>query len=459
MNDFLFDQFDPVSAREWKQKIQMDLKGLDYNKELIHQTVEGIDIKPFYHKDIQKSEYVIPDLPSQWKIAECIGYSEIDTIIKQAKVAIEKGVESLHITLHEFPTVLMEFLQKEATHCEIYFHLQNTSKEILNGFKKLGTLPPYWQIESNPISQFNSTGHWKYSFENDLLNLQQLIEATSPKHSIITIDTGVYQNAGANMVQQLAYGMAELLEYLHYFEKINEFPKSALKFKFDISVGSNYFFEIAKIRTFRVLFDILRKEFELKKECYIFTKPSLRNKTIKDFNVNIIRSTTESMSGILGGADAVANLPYDHIYKYQNEFSTHIGRNQLHLLKKESYFDEISNMVSGTYYIENLITQLSQKSLALFKEIEKKGGWLSQLYKGTVQKKIKESAVREQNMFDNGELLLIGSNAFANVDEVLPKIQKPIKKQPKKQKTVISPIISSRLTYKLEKNIIFERKI
>ncbi len=123
----------------------------------------------------------------------------------------------------------------------------------------------------------------------------------------------------------------------------------------------------------------------------------------------MLRTTTECMSAILGGADAVSNLAYDALYHKDNEFGDRFSRNQLLVLKHESYFDKVANPADGSYYIENLTQQLSEKALALFKDIEVNGGFITQLIEGTIQRKIQESASKEQELFDSGKEILLGN--------------------------------------------------
>src|SRR5690606_18492572 len=142
--------------------------------------------------------------------------------------------------------------------------------------------------------------------------------------------------------------------------------------------------------------------------------PTKRNKTLYDYNVNLLRTTTECMSAILGGADAVANLPYDALYHKSNEFGERISRNQLLIMKHESYLDKVGNAADGSYYIESLNSQSAEKALVLFEEIEANGGFIKQLGDGTIQRKIRESAEKEQQLFDDGKEVLLGTNKHPN---------------------------------------------
>jgi hypothetical protein len=126
----------------------------------------------------------------------------------------------------------------------------------------------------------------------------------------------------------------------------------------------------------RSIFEIIDsiKEYNIDAEPKIFVEPTLRNKTLYDYNVNMLRTTTEYMSAILGGADYVMPLAYDAIYHKSNPFGDRIARNQLLILKHESYFDEVLNPSDGSYYIESLTQTFAEKALAYLKNIEKNCG-------------------------------------------------------------------------------------
>ena len=213
-----------------------------------------------------------------------------------------------------------------------------------------------------------------------------------------------------------------------------------------MAVGSNYFFEIAKIRALKLLWSTIASEFNVNVNCKIIATPTKRNKSIYDYNNNMLRTTTECMSAILGGADIICNLPYDVIYHKDNEFGSRIARNQLLILKHESYFDKVENVVDGNYYINKLTTQFAEKSLHLFKDIEQSGGLLEQLKQGTIQRKIKESANKELALFNEGKLILLGANKQPNKAETVKnnlELYPFVKHNP--VKTIIAPIIESRL--------------
>ncbi len=453
MTKSLFDSFDEVSAKQWKQKIQFDLKGADYNEALIYKSLEGIDIKPFYHKeDLSEIDSPVSN-PTKWRNSIKIEVSNSFTGNKKALEAIQKGAESIFFVVQTEDIDPNDLLQNITSEIPVFIETDFFSASYIasiNTVAKTNTLNIHLLIDI--INNLASTGNWFHNAKKDHQYLGEICKYTSLK-SIVSIDMSLYQNAGATMTQQLAYTLAHANEYLNHFEDKDHNPFKRNKIIFKVAVGGNYFFEIAKLRALKVLWQVLASEYNVINECHIIAYPSHRNKTILDYNVNMLRTTTECMSTILGGADTIYNLPYDDIYHLENDFGTRISLNQLLILKNESYLDLVENPASGSYYIESLTHQLAEKSLVLFKNIEKGGGFLSQLKSGNIQRKIKESAQKEQELFDNENIILTGSNKYRNTAEVIPEFQKSVFPGKKVRKTLLEPIIKRRLSEFIEKNI------
>ena len=455
MNNGLFHEFDGVSAKQWKQKIQFDLKGADYNETLIWKSNEDISVKPFYNsEDFKELPNVSNTQATQWNICQTIFVANVEKSNKKAQKAIVRGAESIKFIVPN-PDIPIADLLKNLVNIPVFFELQFLSEPFINKLHQ-------WQLEhSGKIASKNEiniqidiignlakTGNWFNNLNDDFSKFKSILKQTKS----FNINTNLYQNAGANMVQQLAYALAHANEYLNNIDKdFNQQTKQDLQITFEISVGSNYFFEIAKLRALRLLWGTLASEYSVNTLCHIFATPTKRNKTIYDYNTNILRTTTECMSAVLGGANTICNLPYDAIYKKTNAFSERIARNQLLILKHESYFNKVNNPADGTYYIETLTNQLAEKALHLFKDIEANGGFLKQLKEGTIQRKIKENATKEQQQFDSGESILLGSNKHPNPNDAMKnelEIYPFVKTH--QRKTLIEPIIEKRFAESLE---------
>ncbi|MFA7445283.1 MAG: methylmalonyl-CoA mutase subunit beta [Flavobacteriaceae bacterium] len=443
----LFQEFEAVSSKQWKQQIQFELKGADYNQTLVWETPEGIKVKPFYHNDEFENTVSVNTRISEFKILQRIYVFDVEKSNKRAKETLQRGAESIYFTIEKPETdlsVLFAELPKEVIYYVKTLFLSEEFSLKLNEFAKANGLQI--KLLLDPIGQLAKDGNWFTNLDTDFSVLNDM--NSKIELPFLSIDSGLYQNAGANIVQQLAYTLAHINEY---FNRLQSITDNRQPITIEVSVGSNYFFEIAKLRALRMLFDVLKKEYNYDFDCHIIAQPTKRNKTLYDYNVNMLRTTTECMSAVLGGADAVSNLSYDVLFHKENEFGDRISRNQLLVLKHESYFDKVDNPADGAYYIESLTEQLAEKALELFKDIEKNGGLITQLIEGTIQRKITESAEKEQNLFDDGKEILLGTNKYPNKEDRMKhdlELFPFVKQNPRK--TLITPIIEKRLAEKLE---------
>jgi len=454
-NHNLFSDFEAVSSKQWKQQIQYELKGADYNETLVWESPEGIKVKPFYHTDEMETNLNAITPSNPFAIVQNIFVHDVQKSNARALETLQRGAESVRFTLENDAISVEELMQNlPLENVNYYFNLPFLSVDFthkINDFASKNKATIF--IQNDPIGQLAKDGNWFENLEKDFEKLNIIAKNSHPLEgcptggvaSFLSISSGIYQNAGANIVQQLAYTLAQANEYFNRIPVINQ------PITIEVAVGTNYFFEIAKLRALRLLFNTLASEYNHNFDCHIIATPTKRNKTLYDYNLNMLRTTTECMSAILGGADAVANLAYDAIYHKDNEFGDRISRNQLLILKHESYFDKVNNPADGAFYIETLTEQLAEKALELFKDIEKNGGLISQLIDGTIQRKINESALKEQELFDSGKEVLLGTNKYPNKNDQMKNDLElyPFVKQ-NARKTLITPIIEKRLAEKLE---------
>lgn len=428
MNNSLFEDFNPVSEKEWKQKIQVDLKGKDYNETMLTQTDEGIDIKPFYHRE-SNTDINIPT-PKKWYITEDI-YPDEDELVNTLSA---KGTEAVFLDIKHSKNIPQQVSNTDLTFILL---LKNLDLDDINPDQNLILL-------FDPISNFIQTGNWIENQNKDIEKLQKFVNKTNN----LAIDARLFHNAGANISQQLAYITAQLQSYLALLEH-NSKPLNIFIFN---AVGTNYFFEIAKLKSIRLLVNTICRKYKIPYELKLISEPGIHHMSIYDYNVNMLRATSASMSAILGGSDFVKNTCYDIIFKHKNDFSRRIARNQLLILKHESYFDKVENISDGTYYINYLIKALSEKALAIFKDIEKSGGLIQQLFDGKIQEKINQQLQKTIDKFKSKELKLIGVNVYVNDDDKMAKqLEKEIFDKTEKRKTLIKPVKPKRIAEILEK--------
>lgn len=443
MKDFLFDGFETLTPSAWKQKIQVDLKGADYNESLLWKTNEGIVVRPFYTQEDRNNTSIA--LPKEgYKICQSIFVDDVTIANKLALDALKRGANVIQFVAKndfDYKSLLQNI---ELNNTRIYFKIEFLNADFiqeLNSFCKSNTI--YFQIDI--IGNLASSGNWFANLKSDI---DQVKKIQSIVTHAISVDSFIYQNSGATITQELAYTLAHTNEYIEIYGS-----EIASKMHYNFSVGSNYFFEIAKLRAFRILHASLLKDHGIENPiAHIFTKPSLRNKTVYDYNVNMLRTTSECMSAILGGSDTISNISYDSLYHKSNEFGERISRNQLLILQKEAYLQEAQEVANGSYYIESITKQLAEKALDIFKQIEKGGGFLKQLKSGIIQKKIQESAQKQQEQFNTNQITLLGSNKLPNKDD---RMKNDLEIYPflktKTTKTLIPPILQVRLSELYEK--------
>ncbi|MCX2680702.1 methylmalonyl-CoA mutase subunit beta [Galbibacter sp. EGI 63066] len=449
MKHSLFSEFQEIPAKQWKQKIQSELEGADYNETLVTKTPEGINIKPFYSAEDLKDS-LAPTPVASWNICEKIYAGNALVANKKALQAVGKGAESILFTIPkediQLDALFDDFpFETIAIHIEPHFLSVGFTEKLIHFFSDTKADIHY---HLDIVGHLARSGNWYFNMKKDIdvfCQLQKLLAKASEFKTTTTIETSLYQNAGADIVQQLAYAMAHANEYL------NLSGGNPVSFCFKTAIGSNYFFEIAKLKALRLLWKTLAGEYNIENDCQLFCTSTKRNKTLYDYNVNMLRTTTESMSAVLGGANTICTLPYDAIYHKDNEFGSRIARNQLLILKHESYFDKVQNPTDGAYYIESLIKELAEKALTLFKQIEAGGGFLSQLKDHIIQKKIKETAASEQKGFHANEKILVGTNKYQNpTDRMENELELYPFVKTEARKTLLEPIIESRLAESVE---------
>lgn len=418
-------EFTQLTPAEWKLKVQAELAGLDYNQVLVTDTAEGIQVKPVYTQEDLPENVEINFTQKDWKI---IGNYRTAEPLDDSYLYGWNLSDDQIAQVAQIPQYLDLFFQ-----CEIPEQfIPNTDFESIPNLKYLAY---------DPIGLFASKGNWVNNSKELAFDLAKQAIANPALEKSIVVNASLYQNAGANHVQQIAYALGHANEYLQNFG-----AEAASKIYFKLAVGGNYFFEIAKLKTLRKLWKLVLAEYGVSQEPFIYAETTLRNKSILDPHNNIIRSGLEASSAILGKADVVCVLPYDAM-RGGSSFSEELASKQQLLLQKESYYDKFQDPIAGSFFVENLIELMSKSAWDLFRKIEDNGGFLAELMEGNIQKSIQKSAEKEQTAFDEGKLVLIGVNKFRNPNEKV----EPLEPQPKNEiRTLIPTIVAKRLATKIE---------
>jgi methylmalonyl-CoA mutase len=447
----LFDQFPPVTTEEWMDKIRLDLKGTDFKEKLVWNTPEGFEVKPFYRKeDIENIKFIntppgeapyirgVKIKNNNWLVRQNIEVADYTEANKKALTVLNKGVDSLGFIISDPETVNRKNFEAllrgiHIGNIEINFLCSGKAKEILDHINYIKTergLDPEkicGAIEADPIGRLMVNGKLCVSVEEGFDYLADLTRSASAYSNLHTIHLNAsdFNNAGADIVQELAFGLSMGSEYMTQLTGRGlSTDISASKIRFSFGIGSKYFPEIAKLRAARLLWSVIVNGFlpehNESMKMNIHSVTSSWNKTVYDPYVNMLRTQTEAMSAILGGTDSLTVEPFDNIFRHSDEFSERIARNQQLILKEESFFDKVADSSSGSYYIENLTSLIADNVWKLFLDIEDLGGFLSALKSGYIQRKLSESANRRRSDIANGKEKLLGTNLFQDLRESTP---------------------------------------
>ena len=444
----LFTEFAAPTTQEWLDKIQVDLKGADFQKRLVWRTNEGFNVQPFYRRE-DLANLKTPDaLPGEfpfvrgnkkdsnaWYVRQNIVVGE-DPKAANAKALdiLNKGIDSLgfHIpgkmvSKETVETLLDQILCDvvEVNFATCPRHAVELAEILVAYFAEKGydKQKVVGSIEWDPMQKMVMKGK---DVTPVLAVAPQLVETLKdyPNFRCIAVSTDALNNAGAYIVQELGYALAWGNEYLQQLVDAGvDAALAAQSIKFNMGVSENYFMEIAKFRAARLLWAQIVKvyldgtqKYNCAKMCVNATT-SKYNQTLFDSYVNLLRSQTEAMSAALGGIHSMVVTPFDAPYETATDFSERIARNQQLLIKEESHFDRIVDPSAGSYYIEHLTDALATEAWKIFLKVEEEGGFLAAVKAGTVQDDINATNVKRHGDAAKRKEFLLGTNQFPNFTE------------------------------------------
>ncbi|MBQ8701296.1 MAG: methylmalonyl-CoA mutase small subunit [Prevotella sp.] len=441
----LFAEFTAPTTQEWLDKIEVDLKGADFQKRLVWRTNEGFNVQPFYRREDLASLKTPDSLPgefpfvrgnkknsNEWYVRQNIAVQDPVEANKKALDILNKGIDSLgfRIPKNIVSKETIEALLKDI-HCEIVdlnfrtcnHHALELAQIVDEYFTKKGydKTKLSFTVGFDPIEMILKKGKDITPILADGPKIVELLK-NYPKAHVTTVHTETLNNAGAYIVQELGYALAWGNEYMQQLVDAGvDVDLAARQMKFYMGVSENYFMEIAKFRAARLLWAQIVKQYgpqdENSAKMTINATTSTYNQTLYDSYVNMLRSQTEAMSAALGGVHSLVVTPFDTPYEKPTDFSERIARNQQLLIKEESHFDRIVDPSAGSYYIEHLTDALAQEGWKLFLKIEEEGGFLEALKKGVVQDDINATNVKRHGDAAKRKEFLLGTNQFPNFTE------------------------------------------
>ena len=279
-------------------------------------------------------------------------------------------------------------------------------------------------IQNDILKEFMVRNTYIYPPEPSMRIVSDIIEYTSkemPKFNSISISGYHMHEAGANLVQELAFTLADGKEYVKAaLSKGMDIDAFAGRLSFFFAIGMNFFMEVAKLRAARILWSKIMKEFNPKKPSSSLLRVHCQTSGVslqeKDPYNNIVRTSYEALAATLGGTQSLHTNAFDEAMGLPTEFSSRIARNTQLIMQEELGITKVIDPLAGSYYVENLTNELTQKAWELIQEVENLGGMTEAVSAGLPKSRIEESAAKKQAAIDKGLEVIVGVNKYKPKD-------------------------------------------
>jgi len=465
------------SIDQWQKSFEKETK-IDSVDNFINSSDEGIDIKPIYtEQDLHNLEFIEKDsLPGQWPftrgpkasmytnrpwtIRQYAGFSTAEESNEFYRKNLESGQKGLSVAF-DLPThrgydsddelvmgdvgkagvaidtvedMKILFNNIPLNEMSVSMTMNGAVLPILSSFivsgeeQNVGKDQLSGTIQNDILKEFMVRNTYIYPPDPSMKIVADIIEYTSkemPKFNSISISGYHMQEAGADNVLELAYTLADGIEYVRAAKSkgldVDEF---APRLSFFFAIGTDFFMEIAKLRAARTLWAKIMKDFGAKKEKSLMLRTHCQTSgvslTEKDPYNNIIRTSYEALSAVLGGTQSLHTNSFDEAIALPTDESARIARNTQLILQNETGVTKTVDPLAGSYFIESLTDQLSKKAWDIIQEVEELGGMTKAVKAGVPKLKIEESATKKQAKVDSGSRVVVGVNKFKNPNE--PKV-------------------------------------
>lgn len=446
MKDNLFSDFLDTTKQDWINQAILELRGKDFDNTLVTRTREGFSLAPFYSlEDFKAHEWTkkyqnqvnpkpeIPGIaPRVWSNVVRIDVKNDHAANQEIMEVLQHGADGLLLVLEGYENMEILLRNVMPQYIQVFLRPKTNPVQSLatffdwvneNGFEKKEI---HGGLLWDGFAQNLEVPSEKQSILDDAENLLEL-GLPFPSFKVFSLNSAIYHDAGATAVQELAFGVASWIELMDGLTERGRSTQEIFeKMLVESAVGSDYFMEIAKVRTLRILIHQLAGLYQVNlapESIFIFANTSYWTKTALDVHSNILRNTTEAMSAILGGANALHVLGHDVALGAPNEFSKRMARNISSILKEESYLDKVLDPVTGSYYLASLMSSLFYAVKDKIDFLEQKGGWWKASQNSSLQEEIKTTRTERMLAVKNKSETKIGVNKYVNREDSDASIQ------------------------------------
>ena len=467
----LLEDFPTGTGAQWREAAEQLLKGAPFDKVMRRRTPEGITLEPIFHRDALERLPAARTYPgfdgytrgtraggyraAPWTVAQEIplgmprefnralredlnrGQNALNVIFDIAtargadpdNAAVgEVGACGLSMASLEDMRTAFEGIHPEA----VEFHLRGGCSALPvaaiffawleeKGFDRRKVTG---SLGMDPLATKAAAGAVPASDE-DLFREQAVLAEfcvrEAPGLRSVGVATGPYHQAGASSVEELGIALATGAAYLRELTGRGiAIDDAAGQIRFSLTVGRNFFMEIAKIRALRPLWARVVEAFgggpEARK-LRLHARTGLYNKTRKDPYVNMLRTTTEALAAVIGGVDSLCVGAFDETTRVPNAFSRRIARNTQIILQEECGLGDVADPAGGAWAVESLTDEICRHAWGFFQEIEGAGGMAAALEKGFIQERLQSTAGEKANRLNQRRDKLVGTNTYPDAHE------------------------------------------
>ncbi|AKS46761.1 methylmalonyl-CoA mutase [Octadecabacter temperatus] len=455
------------SKKEWAERAQAELRGKPLD-DLTWKTIEGIDVQPVYGADDVEGLDHLGSLPGEapftrgvkatmyagrpWTIRQYAGFStaeESNAFYRKALAAGQQGVSvAFDLATHrgydsdhprvvgdvgkagvaidsvEDMKVLFDGIPLDKV--SVSMTMNGAVIPILANFIVAGEEQGHDRsvlsgtIQNDILKEFMVRNTYVYPPEPSMQLVADIIEYTAnemPKFNSISISGYHMQEAGANLVQELAFTLADGREYVRTaIARGMDVDKFAPRLSFFFAIGMNFFMEAAKLRAARLLWSKIMAEFEPKSEKSSMLRTHCQTSGVslqeQDPYNNVVRTAYEAMAAVLGGTQSLHTNALDEAIALPTEFAARIARNTQLILQEETGVTNVVDPLAGSYYVEKLTADLADEAWKIIEEVEEMGGMTKAVASGMPKLRIEESAAKRQAMIDRGDEVIVGVNKY-----------------------------------------------
>jgi methylmalonyl-CoA mutase len=452
----LLNEFPEHTYEQWHAAAEALLKGASFEQKLVSKTYENITIQPIYRREdivnlehrkhfpgcasLVRGSHAGGFLKSGWEVSQELkaptpqalnsiiheglngGQSELNIIVGCGQSDCCTGGVKLDTAADVTTALSGVALDSISTWWQCGPSAVAVAALVIAAAEEAGVSPDKLRggFENDPLADLVLKGASRQSLKlrfDHMAALTDYASKNAPSLRTISVKSDVYHNAGATATQELGYVMATLVSYIEEMKKRGLTPESVFPhIRIRLSVGSDYFMEIAKIRAARWLWSKVAGAYGVENApVHIHASTSRWNKTTYDAHTNMLRVTSEAFAAVVAGIDSLHIGPYDEISGKSDEFSRRIARNLHTILREECGLDHVIDPSGGSTYVEWLTDKIAAKSWEIFQDIEKQGGMLAALESGTVQQAVQDVTKAKFQNIRRRKDKIVGSNMYPDL--------------------------------------------